>query len=178
MGVRMPSDMELLGTDFGGFYDRHLAAVAAFVGGRVREPDVGFDLVAETFARALEKRAQYDPDRGPAVAWLLGIARYLIIDAARRGHVEATSRVRLGMAPVELWDEQLPSVVELGRADLGEALAGIPAQQREAVLRRVVLEEPYPAIAGELACSEQVVRKRVSRGLSALRANLEGQRWR
>lgn len=170
------SDHELLERDFGAFYDRHLVAVAAFVGGRVRAPDVAFDLVAETFARALEKRAQYDPTRAPAVAWLLGIARNLIVDGARRGQVESTSRTRLGMAPVELDDEQLRVIEEAGRVDLRQALSAIPADQREAVLRRVVLEMPYSTIATELRCSEQVVRQRVSRGLSALRSNLEGER--
>jgi DNA-directed RNA polymerase specialized sigma24 family protein len=38
-----------------------------------------------------------------------------------------------------------------------------------------VQEEPYAAIAVELRCSEQVIRQRVSRGLSALRANLEAE---
>lgn len=178
MGLHMVSDRELLERDFGRFYDGHVGAVAAFVGGRVREADVVFDLVAETFARALERRAQYDPARGPAIAWLIGIARNLIVDSVRHGQVEASSRARLGMASVELSDDQLASVAELGRVDLAEALAGISAEQREAVLRRVVLEEPYPLIAEELRCSEQVIRKRVSRGLSALRANLEGERLR
>lgn len=155
------SDHELLEQDFGAFYDRHLAAVAAFVGGRVRAPDVAFDLVAETFGRALEKRAQYDPARAPAVAWLLGIARNLIVDAARRGQVKSSSRARLGMAPVELDDEQLRVIEEASRVDLGQALSALPAEQREAVLRRVVLEMPYATIATELRCSEQVVRQRV-----------------
>jgi RNA polymerase sigma-70 factor (ECF subfamily) len=44
------------------------------------------------------------------------------------------------------------------------------------VIRRVVLEQSYAAIATELRCSEQVVRKRVSRGLAALRAMVEGER--
>jgi RNA polymerase sigma factor (sigma-70 family) len=176
MGHRDRSDQELLEADFGAFYDRYLGAVGAFVGGRVRAPDVGFDVVAETFARALEKRAQYDPARAPAIAWLIGIARNLIVDAARRGQVEASSRVRLGMAPVELYDEQLDAVAEFNARDLGVALAGLPVEQRDAVLKRVVLEQPYPTIAEELRCSEQVVRKRVSRGLAALRTNLEGER--
>jgi len=38
--------------------------------------------VAETFARALEHRGAYDPRRGPAIAWLLGIARNLLLDLA------------------------------------------------------------------------------------------------
>ena len=70
------ADAELLSSglasDFGCFYDRHVRAVTAFVGSWIGEPNVVFDLVAETFARALEHRLQYDPSRGPAVAWLWG----------------------------------------------------------------------------------------------------------
>lgn len=171
------SDAELLssgeGADFGYFYDRHAAAVSAFVGSRVDRPEVVFDLVAETFARALERREQYDENRGPAVAWLLGIARNLIVDSGRRGQVEATSRVRLGMAQFELDDEQLAVVTERAGLALPAALASLESAQREAVIRRVVLEESYAAIAADLRCSEQVVRKRVSRGLARLRTSLE-----
>ena len=81
---------------YGVFYDRHLGVVRSYVASRVRQPELMFDLVAETFARALENRAQFDPARGPAVGWLIGIARHLIIDSVRRGQVEAASRVRLG----------------------------------------------------------------------------------
>jgi RNA polymerase sigma factor (sigma-70 family) len=179
MPTRERSDASLLASgapsDFGVFYDRHLAAVTAYVGKRVRQPEVIFDLVGETFARALEKRAQYDARRGPAIGWLLGIARHLVLDAFRRGQVEAASRFRLGMAPVELEDEQLESIAQRGRIDLHQALAALPAQQRDGVIRRVLLEKSYAEMAEDLRCSEQVVRKRVSRGLSALRANLEGQ---
>jgi RNA polymerase sigma-70 factor (ECF subfamily) len=162
--------------DFGRVYDRHVVAVAAFVGKRTRQPDVIFDLVAETFARALEHRDHYDPAKGPVVGWLFGIARNLIIDAARRGQIEATSRSRLGMARVELDDDQLALIAERGRLDLRAALAAMPSDQREAVIRRVVLDESYAVIAQGVRCSEQVVRKRVSRGLETLRSELEGQR--
>ena len=174
------SDVELLGSgvpsDFGLFYDRHLGVVRSYVASRIWQPDLVFDLVAETFARALEKRSQFDPGRGPAVGWLLGIARNLIVDSARRGQVEAVSRVRLGMAAVEVDDEQLMRIAARGTGDLNAALGSMPADQREAVLRRVVLDESYSTIAERLRCSEQVVRKRVSRGLASLRANLEEEK--
>jgi RNA polymerase sigma factor (sigma-70 family) len=76
------------------------------------------------------------------------------------------------MEPITLDDEQLGLVEEHGRPDLRSALAGLPAEQREAVVRRVLAEQPYPVIAEDLRCSEQVVRKRVSRGLAALRREL------
>ncbi len=180
MEPRTPPDAVLLASgkasDFGVFYDRHLAVVTSFVGRRVRRPEVLFDLVAETFARALEHRTQYDPERGPAIGWVIGIARNLIVDAARRGEVEAASRVRLGMAPVELGDEQLELIAERGAVDLRTALSSLPADQRDGVVRRYVFDESYPDMASDLRCSEQVVRKRVSRGLAALRASLGGER--
>jgi RNA polymerase sigma factor (sigma-70 family) len=173
------ADAELLrsglASDFGDFYDRHVRAVTAFVGSWIGEPDVVFDLVAETFARALEHRLRYDPSKGPAVAWVLGIARNLMIDSARRRQVDAESRERLGMGRVELDDEQLEVIANRADVRLRDALASLEAAEREAVIRRVVLEESYRTIAADLRCSEQVVRKRVSRGLARLRGSLEGR---
>jgi RNA polymerase sigma-70 factor (ECF subfamily) len=159
--------------DFGRFYQRHVGAVTAFVGRRIRDPELVFDLVAETFARALERRAQFDPGRGVAVGWLLAIAHNLMVDAARRRVVAADARARLAMVPISLDDEQIARIAERARADLGSMLAGLSGEQREAVLRRFVLDQSYPEIAAELRCSEQVIRQRVSRGRARLRQALE-----
>lgn len=174
------TDAELLASkdseDFGVFYSRHVAAVTVYVARRVAGPEASFDLVAETFARALEHRGAYASARGPAIAWLIGIARHLIADAARRGRVDAAARRRLGMAPVSLDDEQL-AVIELrGRLEFADALAALPPEQREAVIRRVLSEEPYELLAARFDCSEQVVRKRVSRGLAQLRRSMEADK--
>ena len=174
MNPRRCSDLRLLDRDFGSFYDRHRRAVAGYVSRHVGQPDVRIDIVAETFARALERRDQYRQEAGPARAWLLGIARNLIVDSARRGQVEADSRVRLGMQPIVLDDEQLERILGEPDVDLQAALAELPADQREAVIRRFVLDESYGAMARDLRCSEQVIRKRVSRGLGALRAQIGG----
>lgn len=77
------------------------------------------------------------------------------------------------MSAVELDDVQLVQIAELGRVDLRAALASLPADQRDAVLRRVVLDQSYTTIAETLRCSKQVARKRVSRGLRSMRTNLE-----
>lgn len=171
------SDDELLRSrvvdDFGRFYERHVGAVTAFVGRRVSDPELVFDFVAETFARALERRGQFDPERGVAVAWLLAIAHNLMVDAARRRVVAADARERLAMAPIALDDEQIERIAQHARADLGSMLAGLSKEQREAVVRRFVLDQSYPEIAAELRCSEQVIRQRVSRGRARLRQTLE-----
>jgi RNA polymerase sigma factor (sigma-70 family) len=161
--------------DFAAFYERHVGVVTSYVARRVGgRPELVFDVVAETFARALEKRVQYDAARGPEVAWLIGIARNLLADAAQRRRVDAAARQRLGMAPIHLDDVQLARIEERGALDLTGALSALPADQREAVLRRVLAEESYADMAAAIGCSEQVIRQRVSRGLARLRRALEG----
>lgn len=170
------SDEELLGSGgadgFGLLYERRVGLVRGYLrrrlGGR---PDLVLDLVAETFARALERREQFDPERGSAAGWLLAIARNLLVDAVRTGRVDDASRKRLAMERIVLEDGRLERLEREAGSELERALAALPAEQREAVERRVLGEEPYAAIASCVGCSEQVVRKRVSRGLAALRRN-------
>jgi DNA-directed RNA polymerase specialized sigma24 family protein len=49
-----------------------------------------------------------------------------------------------------------------------------PADQRAAVLARVLEEQDYAEIAATARTSESVIRKRVSRGLAGLRTRMEG----
>jgi RNA polymerase sigma factor (sigma-70 family) len=169
-----PSDEELLAggraEDFGALYERTYPLIRAYLSRRVgARPDLVLDLVAETFARALEHREQFDPQRGPAVAWLFGIANHLFLDSTRRGRVADQSRRRLDMEPIHVDDDQLELIERESTSDLQRALNRLPGEQREAIERRVLQEDAYAAIAEQVGCSEQVVRKRVSRGLSALR---------
>jgi RNA polymerase sigma-70 factor (ECF subfamily) len=171
---QFPSDEELLagaGADqFAELYRRRHALIRGYLRRRLGpNPELVLDLVAETFARALERREQFDPRRGTAVAWLIGIARHLMLDAARRGRVADASRRRLGMERITLAADELASIEREGPSELERALAGLPDEQREAIEQRILREEPYAAIAAGIGCSEQVARKRVSRGLATLR---------
>lgn len=55
-------------------------------------------------------------------------------------------------------------------------MGDLPAEQRDAVLARVVAERSYTQIAADLEVSEAVVRQRVSRGLGVLRGRLGEER--
>lgn len=160
--------------DFGLLYARRHALIRGYLRRRIgSQPDVVLDLVAETFARALERREQFDPRRGSAIGWLLTIARNLLSDAVRRGRVADDSRRRLGMERMALDDAQLEAIERNGLSDLERLLGALPQEQRRAVEGRVLNDEPYATIALQIGCSEQVIRKRVSRGLAVLRRNVE-----
>lgn len=171
------SDAELLASgsaeDFRLLYERHVRLVVAFVARRSRHADLVLDVVAETFARALEHRDQYDPARGPVIAWLLGIARNEILGSLRRGRVADDYRRRLEMAPIELEGESLATMAHHLTLDIKDALSALSPESRELIVRRFLVDEAYADIAEHVGCSEQVVRKRVSRGLAVLRRVLE-----
>jgi RNA polymerase sigma factor (sigma-70 family) len=158
---------------FGFFYRRHMTALLAYVMSKTHRSDLAADVCAETFARALQQRARFDPARGPARAWLFAIAHSVLMDSFRRGQVEDRARRRLAMPARDLTDADLERIEELvdaaGGPDVSALVADLPAEQREAVLARVVEERDYREIAAELEVSEAVVRQRVSRGLSTLR---------
>jgi RNA polymerase sigma-70 factor (ECF subfamily) len=163
---------------FAQFYRLHVRGVIAYFRRRVASAELAADLTAETFAAALEGRRRFAPERGPAAAWLYGIARRQLVTYQRRGHVERRARQRLGMARIELTDEMLERVEAVADAELAQvdvALAALPDDQRAAVHARVVEDHDYQEIAAAQAISEPAARQRVSRGLAALRARMRSQ---
>ena len=182
--ARQWSDAQLLAASvrdrraFGVFYRRHVHAVLAYLVSRTRRPDLAADICAEVFAAALEGAHRYDPRRGEAQSWLFSMSSSRLVDAARRGVVEDRARRRLGMPALELDDADLERIEDLLDPQLDAAarlLSELPIEQREAIRARVLDELDYREIAAGLRCSEHVVRKRVSRGLRTLRAQMERQ---
>jgi len=163
------------GVAFGVIYRRYLPIVVRWCWVQTGDRELAADLSAEVFAAALQSAARYRPEKGPPVAWLLGIARHKLLESRRRGRVESAARRRLGIGPVALGDEDLARVDELSSLDHTalSLLDQLPGEQRAAVLARVVEDRSYEELAGELRCSQSVVRKRVSRGLHTLRARME-----
>jgi RNA polymerase sigma factor (sigma-70 family) len=170
------SDSELLlaartcSEPFGVFYERHVASVLAFFRRRVAGPEEAFDLTAETFAAALASVPRFEPGPEPPQAWLFAIARHKLSEALRRSRVQDEARRALAMEPIQLDDEAI-EILE-ARASAVELLETLAPQQRDAIKAHHVEDRGYAEIAAELRCSESVIRKRVSRGLTALHAQL------
>lgn len=101
------TDDELLvesGTDpsaFAEFYRRNLDTVLGFFYRRTGCAHTSADLTAETFAQALASVARFRPERAPATAWLIGIARNQLRYYLRRQRTARSARARLRM-PVEV----------------------------------------------------------------------------
>ena len=161
---------------FGEFYARHERAVFRYFYRRVVDAEVAADLTAECFAAALLSGHRFRADEGsPAVAWLFGIARNVLRRSAEQpaGGVAGAVTARDAAAAARR-RRRSDALDRIHAGQLMEhALAYLPADQAEAVRARIVDEREYEDIARELRTSEAVVRKRVSRGLGALRRQVE-----
>ncbi len=155
---------------FGAFYARHLAGVERFFGARLGNRDTAADLAAETFAAALVARRRFVPGDAPAAAWLYAIARRRLIDFYRRGAVERRTREAV-VAEAELADRLQTASEDAELADVS-ILEDLPPEQRDAIVRRILVGHSYAEIATAANSTEHSVRQRVSRGLRALRAPL------
>jgi RNA polymerase sigma factor (sigma-70 family) len=175
------TDEQLLGArdaaSFELFYSRQVEPLLGFFARRTRDPELAADLCAETFAAALAGRHRFRPEAGSAAGWLYGIGAKKLADAQRRGYAERRARRRLGMERIELSDDDIARIEQLGETREAQVLMErLAPEQRHAITARVLEERSYEQIATELAISEAVVRKRVSRGLAAMRERMGGRR--
>ncbi|MGA2012232.1 MAG: RNA polymerase sigma factor [Solirubrobacteraceae bacterium] len=161
------------------FYERYEAAVIGYLLRRTRDAELAVDLASEAFAAALAAADRYRPDRDSAAAWLFTVAQNILTDSVRRGRVEARARQRLGIRDAIVYtDDELERIeATVSQREWAERLLErLPSDQREAVRARILDEQPYGEIAQTMQTSELVVRKRVSRGLAALREQIEPER--
>jgi RNA polymerase sigma-70 factor (ECF subfamily) len=160
--------------DFGRFYDRYVRSLLGYFQRRTRDPETAADLTAETFAAALAARGRFQARSVPASVWLFAIAQHKLADFHRRGSAEDRMRRRLGIARVPLGADDAEMIEWLADDVALQLVSELPADQRDAVRAHVLEDRDYGDIAREQLTSEATVRKRVSRGLHALRGRAGG----
>lgn len=162
--------------DFGRFYDRYVQSLLAYFQRRTRDPEVAADLTAETFAAALEARPRFQLRATPASAWLFAIAHHKLTDYLRAGTADDRMRRRLGIERVPVAGEDAEMIRMLGEDVALQLVSELPPEQRDAVREHVLEDRGYGDIARDALTSEATIRKRVSRGLTALRGRAGGAR--
>jgi len=171
------SDDELLtnggANGFSVFYRRHVDAILHYHARSTGNAEAAADLTAETFAAALAAKRRFKAGGPPARAWLFGIAVKKLADYRRKGYAEDRAQRRLGMERIEPTDADLLRIESLaGDVAVASLIDELPDDQRHAVTARVLQEREYEDIAQEMQISTAGVRKRVSRGLAALRGRV------
>ena|SRR5436305_11308253 len=152
-------------SDFGRVYEDRVWQVYAFVAYRVGDPPLAEDLTQATFERALRAWSRFDPRRGSELAWLLTIARNLLVDHFRRDRSVTIDRIE---ELVDSW-EAGPESRFAGSPQLIEALANLGDREREVLALRYGGDLNGPEIAALLDLSVANVQQIISRSLRKLR---------
>jgi RNA polymerase sigma factor (sigma-70 family) len=163
--------------EFEQIYLRNVDVLTGYFARRCRDPQTVADLTSETFVRAVDGFAKFDPRRGSDRAWLFGIAAHVFARhcAQSAGSREAVARLG-GHRPLD--GDEIDELAERIDAERdGRALMRrceqLPAVERAAI-ELVDLEGLTPQEAAvALGVSRVAFRKRLSRARSRLRKEHE-----
>jgi RNA polymerase sigma factor (sigma-70 family) len=151
---------------FRALFDAQFAAVHRYLAHRLGDAGAAEDLAAETFLRAYQARSRFcSAHAGSARAWLFAIATNLLRDDAR-------GRGRRDAAVARLAGRATAPAAELDFEDrdpqLAIAVAGLRAEEREALLLFAWAELSYEEIAATMGVAVGTVRSRLARARARL----------
>ncbi len=162
---------------FAEFYSSTSPGVLRYFARETRDAQTAFDLAAETYAKAFEKRREFRcANDAQAAAWLWAIARSELSHYRRARKVAFSALARLELERPHPTDAELREVEELAaleaaQGQLMEAIELLPEDQRIVIRLRFMDMLSYEEIARRLDVSQEVVRARSSRAIKSLRAN-------
>jgi RNA polymerase sigma-70 factor (ECF subfamily) len=159
--------------EFEQVYLRNVDVLMGYFARRCREPHTVADLTSETFVRAMDGFARFDPRRGSDRAWLFGIAAHVFARHCEQSAGDRDAVTRLGghRALDEDEIEELAERIDAERegAALMQRYARLPTVERAAI-ELVDLEGLTPKEAAlALGVTRVAFRKRLSRARARLR---------
>jgi RNA polymerase sigma factor (sigma-70 family) len=162
------------------FYRRHVDAVVRFAARRSGDPEAVVDLVAAVWLEVVASLDRFDPRRGKALPWILGIAANLWASERRRRAREREALRRLaGRRALDEDDyARLEREIDAARAapTLHREIGDLPPAER-VTAELVLIEGLTPAQVGDaLGIPSSAVRMRLTRARRRLRAAVESGR--
>jgi RNA polymerase sigma factor (sigma-70 family) len=127
------------------------------------------DATQETFVAAWRSRDRFDPDRGSLPGWLLGIARYKVLDGHRR---RSRAPDPTDTAPAGVTDAaDLERMAD--RMLLADAMARLPDRARTMIELAFYEDLTHTQIAERVGLPLGTVKSDIRRGLTRLRHHLD-----
>ena len=152
-------------------FEDHAQGLLGFLVYRSGDRALAEDVLADAFERALRSRRRFDPRRGSAKTWIYSIALNRLRDQMRRRDAEhrAIESIAAGAATEASGLDRVEA-----RSDLGQALAQLSAEEREAVALRYGGDLTVREVARVTGVKLSTAEGRVYRGLEKLRDLLKG----
>lgn len=154
---------------FRGVFERHASVVFAYARKRIGAT-AGEEILAQTFLKAFELRARFNPSYASARPWLLGIATNIIRHHLReeREHLTALGKISRE-PPVAPVDDVARLDAQRLRPQLIAALLALTDDDRDTFLLLALGELTYEEIAAALGIPIGTVRSRIHRARTQLR---------
>ena len=155
-------------------YDRYASVAMAVAVRVVSDRELAEDLVHDAYVAVWQKIDRFDPSRGSLRSWLLTIVRNRAIDRLRGtrpsievGEADEQSLLRTAANPT--WEA---TVQRRSAAELREALARLPDEQRQAVELAYFGGRTYREIAVLTGVPQGTANGRLRLALAKLRDSL------
>jgi RNA polymerase sigma factor (sigma-70 family) len=154
-------------------WERFGSLVFTYCARALSDREAAADCTQETFVSAWRSRDRFDPERGTLASWLLGIARFRILDAYRSAQrvptpsgddALAEPAVSANAGPEHLVDQLL----------VADALDTLSPRARAVVELAFYSDLSQSEIADRLGLPLGTVKSDMRRALLRLRAHLEG----
>jgi RNA polymerase sigma factor (sigma-70 family) len=154
-------------------YDRFGALVYSLTRRGLATDADAEDVTQQVFISAWKSRDRFDPARGSLGAWIVGIAKFKIIDAQRAaGRRRDTATEAVELTEADPANDPLDQLAD--RMVLVDALGHLPPERRHVLERAFFSDLTHPQIADELGLPLGTVKSHIRRGLASLKEHLEG----
>lgn len=156
---------------FSDVYDAVAGPVLGLVIRVLRDPAQSEEVAQEVLLEVWRKAAQYRPERGEVMAWVLTIAHRRAVDRVRAAQATADREHRIAATSHTPAFDEVAEQVEgrLEREQVRRCLKGLTELQREAVALAYFRGLSYPQVAELLQAPLGTVKTRMRDGLIRLR---------
>lgn len=153
-------------------YDAHGQLVFSFCR-RSLGPERAADATQEVFLAAWRSRTRYRPEVGSLAGWLLGIARFKVIDVMRSdGRAPVPQDVASRIDLTSSGEDSIAATAE--RMLMTEAIAMLPERAQEMVRLAFFEDLTHAQISERCGIPLGTVKSDIRRSLERLRRHLEG----
>ncbi len=152
-------------------YDLTSSTVNALAMRILRNPEDAEEIVLEVYTKVWRIADRFDPARGSPLAWLIAMARSAALDRLRSRGRTATETLNerpnlpAASSTEGLWRSE--------RIALQRAIAGIPAEQRQALELAFFEGLTHQELAEQLSLPLGTVKTRIRLGLARVRKTME-----
>jgi RNA polymerase sigma-70 factor (ECF subfamily) len=162
-------------------YDRHSRLLFGLILRIVRDRGDAEEILQEAFVRVWTRAGTYDARVGGPLPWIVRVARNCAIDRLRARRVRATVAAgAIDVAAIEAAAPdtgiQTPEAAVLDaerRRTLTDALAGLPAEQRQLIEAAFFEGYTHSELAQRFGLPLGTVKTRIRAGMIAMRHRLE-----